>query len=252
MGARGDPRARLQRGPDQGGLRGPRPSCEGRRRSPNPVRQLRTLKWGLVPSWAKTPEGGARMINARAETVHEKPSYRRAFAAPALHHARRRLLRVGHRRPASASWRSRARRSGRASSRTSSRPPTARSSRWPGCTSSGATARCPTSTRCAWWVTCSVITTEAETTPLARRPRRRAALARRHPPPDAADAHAGPLGRLAGPGPHRRRRPAVAARAAAGGADAGLPGRRTAVSNVRNNGPELLEELEGPEEEHTF
>ena len=40
-----------------------------------------TLKWGLVPSWAKTPEGGARMINARAETVHEKPSFRRAFAA---------------------------------------------------------------------------------------------------------------------------------------------------------------------------
>lgn len=49
--------------------------------SPKPVRQLRRLRWGLVPSWAKTPEGGARMINARAETVHEKPSYRRAFAA---------------------------------------------------------------------------------------------------------------------------------------------------------------------------
>lgn len=48
---------------------------------PAPVRQLHRLKWGLVPSWAKTPEGGARMINARAETVHEKPSYRRAFAA---------------------------------------------------------------------------------------------------------------------------------------------------------------------------
>ncbi|CAM5599929.1 hypothetical protein SFUMM280S_08219 [Streptomyces fumanus] len=47
---------------------------------PAPVRQLRKLKWGLVPSWAKTPEGAARMINARAETVHEKPSYRRAFA----------------------------------------------------------------------------------------------------------------------------------------------------------------------------
>ncbi|NEE46913.1 SOS response-associated peptidase, partial [Streptomyces sp. SID8455] len=45
-----------------------------------PVRQLRALKWGLVPSWSKTPEGAARMINARAETVHEKPSFRRAFA----------------------------------------------------------------------------------------------------------------------------------------------------------------------------
>lgn len=44
-----------------------------------PVRQLRALRWGLVPSWAKSPEGAAKMINARAETVHEKPSFRRAF-----------------------------------------------------------------------------------------------------------------------------------------------------------------------------
>ncbi|GGV12813.1 DUF159 family protein [Actinomadura cremea] len=44
------------------------------------VRQLRTVRWGLVPSWAKDPAIGSRMINARAETVHEKPSYRRAFA----------------------------------------------------------------------------------------------------------------------------------------------------------------------------
>jgi len=45
-----------------------------------PVRQLRTLRWGLVPFWAKDPSIGNRMINARAETVHEKPSFRRAFA----------------------------------------------------------------------------------------------------------------------------------------------------------------------------
>ncbi|OLT18228.1 hypothetical protein BJF79_17340 [Actinomadura sp. CNU-125] len=45
-----------------------------------PVRQLRTARWGLVPPWAKDPAIGNRMINARAETVHEKPSYRRAFA----------------------------------------------------------------------------------------------------------------------------------------------------------------------------
>ncbi|MEU6979375.1 MULTISPECIES: SOS response-associated peptidase [unclassified Streptomyces] len=43
-------------------------------------RELRALKWGLVPSWAKDPRSGARMINARVETVHEKPAYRRAFA----------------------------------------------------------------------------------------------------------------------------------------------------------------------------
>jgi putative SOS response-associated peptidase YedK len=43
-------------------------------------RQLRPLKWGLVPSWAKDPAIGPKMINARMETVHEKPAYRRAFA----------------------------------------------------------------------------------------------------------------------------------------------------------------------------
>ncbi|MEO3887364.1 SOS response-associated peptidase [Nonomuraea sp. B5E05] len=44
------------------------------------VRQLRILKWGLVPAWAKDPSIGSRLINARAETLAEKPSYRRAFA----------------------------------------------------------------------------------------------------------------------------------------------------------------------------
>ncbi|MFI9248262.1 SOS response-associated peptidase [Streptomyces sp. NPDC053086] len=44
-----------------------------------PVRELRPLRWGLVPSWAKELKIGARMINARVETVHEKPAFRRAF-----------------------------------------------------------------------------------------------------------------------------------------------------------------------------
>ncbi len=44
-----------------------------------PERQLRVLKWGLVPFWAKDPKVGSRMINARMETVAEKPAYRRAF-----------------------------------------------------------------------------------------------------------------------------------------------------------------------------
>ena len=44
-------------------------------------RQLRVLRWGLVPSWAKDPSIGNRMINARMETVAEKPAYRRAFAS---------------------------------------------------------------------------------------------------------------------------------------------------------------------------
>jgi putative SOS response-associated peptidase YedK len=46
-----------------------------------PQRQLRVLTWGLVPSWAKDPSIGNRMINARMETVAEKPAFRRAFAS---------------------------------------------------------------------------------------------------------------------------------------------------------------------------
>lgn len=45
-----------------------------------PRRQLRSLRWGLVPSWAKDPSVGSRMINARMETVAEKPAFKRAFA----------------------------------------------------------------------------------------------------------------------------------------------------------------------------
>lgn len=46
-----------------------------------PERQLRTVSWGLVPFWAKDPAIGNKMINARMETVHEKPAFRRAFAS---------------------------------------------------------------------------------------------------------------------------------------------------------------------------
>jgi len=45
----------------------------------NEERELVMLRWGLVPFWAKDPSIGNRMINARAETVAEKPSYRAAF-----------------------------------------------------------------------------------------------------------------------------------------------------------------------------
>ncbi|NED97233.1 SOS response-associated peptidase [Phytoactinopolyspora alkaliphila] len=46
-----------------------------------PRRRLTTVRWGLVPSWAKDPSIGNRLINARVETAAEKPAFRRAFAA---------------------------------------------------------------------------------------------------------------------------------------------------------------------------
>ena len=43
------------------------------------ARVLAKLRWGLVPAWAKDVKMGARMINARAETVHQRPAFRAAF-----------------------------------------------------------------------------------------------------------------------------------------------------------------------------
>ena len=42
-------------------------------------RILTTMRWGLLPSWTKDPKKGPPLINARAETVAEKPSFRSAF-----------------------------------------------------------------------------------------------------------------------------------------------------------------------------
>jgi putative SOS response-associated peptidase YedK len=42
-------------------------------------RELAMLRWGLVPFWAKDPSVGSRLINARSETVTEKPAFREAF-----------------------------------------------------------------------------------------------------------------------------------------------------------------------------
>ncbi|MFD3721341.1 SOS response-associated peptidase [Streptomyces sp. NPDC058674] len=217
---------------------------------PRPVRQLRVLTWGLVPSWAEDPDGAARMINARAETLHEKPSFRRAFAqrrciVPAdgyyewvTAHDERQLEVEGRRKrarkqpyfvlPADGSvlamagiyefWRD-----------------------------PGLPAEHPR----AWWATCSVITTEAETGPLGAAPAEGpASLADIHPrmplvlPPDRWDAWLDPArtdadelrGLLAPPPGGLMRAYPVA----------------TAVSNVRNNGPELLAELAAPEEATLF
>ncbi|MCX5385551.1 SOS response-associated peptidase [Streptomyces sp. NBC_00083] len=215
-----------------------------------PVRQLRTLKWGLVPAWAKSPEGAARMINARAETVHEKPSFKKAFASrrciiPADGYyewvtgtGERELEVEGKKKrprkqpyfvtPADGSvfamaglyefWRDRT---------------------------------LPDDHPSAWWVTCSVLTTEAETGPLGVAPAEGpSSLADIHPRMplmltrdrwsswlDPARQDIEEIRGLLAPPP--------------GGLMRAYP-VPTAVSNVRNNGPELLTELEGPEEGTLF
>ena len=40
---------------------------------------LKYFRWGLIPSWAKEPSIGSKLINARAETLTEKPSFKNAF-----------------------------------------------------------------------------------------------------------------------------------------------------------------------------
>lgn len=215
-----------------------------------PVRQLRTLTWGLVPSWAKSPEGGARMINARAETVHEKPAYRRAFAA------RRCILPAdgyyewvtapGERKLEEEGRRKRARKQPYFVT-----PADGSVFAMAGLYEFWRDPGLPADHPGGWWVTCSVITTEAETAPLAVAPAEGPrALADIHPrmplmlPEERWDAWLDPARTdveglrelLAAP-------PEGVMRAYP------VP---TAVSNVRNNGPGLLSELEGPEEGTLF
>lgn len=47
----------------------------------NATREVSMLRWGLVPSWAADASRAARLINARSETVADKPSYRDAYGA---------------------------------------------------------------------------------------------------------------------------------------------------------------------------
>src|SRR5215472_15485192 len=68
---------RSQREPGEGG--GPEAGA-GPGGADDVARELRVVRWGLVPFWAKDPSIGSRMINARVETVDSKPAFRRAFA----------------------------------------------------------------------------------------------------------------------------------------------------------------------------
>jgi putative SOS response-associated peptidase YedK len=56
-------------------------SAEGVADPSRTERSVRVMRWGLVPSWAKDPSIGSRLINARSETAADKPAYRAALAA---------------------------------------------------------------------------------------------------------------------------------------------------------------------------
>ena len=58
----------------------PSPYVAAPTRRNGPHRALGTFRWGLVPSWAKDPSVGSRMINARAEGIATKPAFRTALA----------------------------------------------------------------------------------------------------------------------------------------------------------------------------
>jgi putative SOS response-associated peptidase YedK len=57
----------------------PTTACLVLRRAADGSRRFDMLRWGLVPSWARDTSGASRMINARGETVAEKPAYRDAL-----------------------------------------------------------------------------------------------------------------------------------------------------------------------------
>ena len=72
---------RMPRVPDDDGADEGAAADGDARSAPEAVRYLRGLTWGLVPSWSKDRSTGARMINARAESLFEKPAFRRAVVA---------------------------------------------------------------------------------------------------------------------------------------------------------------------------
>jgi putative SOS response-associated peptidase YedK len=219
---------------------------------PEPVRQLRALRWGLVPSWAQSPASAARMINARAETVHEKPAYRRPFAA------RRCLV------PADGYYEWMTGRQERAEEEKGKRkrprkqpyfvtPADGSVMAMAGLYEFWRDPGLPSDHPRAWWATCTIVTTEAETTPLAGGSAGEdgpGCLADIHPrmplalPPERWDAWLDPARTdpeairplLAPPPPGTFRAYPVT----------------TDVSDVRNNGPELVRELPGPERAALF
>lgn len=190
-------------------------------------RQLRALRWGLVPFWAKSLDTGAKMINARVETVHEKPAYRRAFAK------RRCLL------PADGfyEW------------RTVPATGTAKARKQPYFISPADgevmamaglyefwrdPAVADDEDPAAWWTTCAVITTEATDTAGRIHPRMPLALS-----PADYEAWLDPA--------HQDPDELRALLNAPAHGDLDVRAVTTAVNSVRNNGPQLLDDAPAPD-----
>lgn len=68
-------------GHEDGSVRGGDAGRPGSGSAPGVTRSLRLARWGLVPSWAKDPSVGTRMINTRAETLLEKRTFAKPLAA---------------------------------------------------------------------------------------------------------------------------------------------------------------------------
>ena len=215
----GAARARLQRRADQAGVRGrlrPAPRTD--------PAACAVLRWGLVPFWAKDPQIGNRMINARMETVAEKPAFRQAFAK------RRCLLPAdGYFEWYATDQPGQGRQAAQAA--VLHPPRDGACWRWPGSTRSGATRAAPRTTRRA----------SCGPAPCSR-PSAEDALGHIHDRmPMLVEPR--PLGGWLDPDRRRRRRPRASCWSPR------RPGRleaypvSTAVNNVRNNGPELLEPL---------
>jgi putative SOS response-associated peptidase YedK len=215
-------------------------------RDARPVRQLRTLTWGLVPGWAQSPDMGAKMINARAETVHEKPAYRRPFAS------RRCLLPAdGYYEWATAKGELQLEQEGvRKRPRKQPyfvTPADGSVMAMAGLYEFWRDSTLPDDHPRAWWTTCTVVTTEAETAPLAGPtgedgPKSLADIHPRMPVmlmPERWNAWLNPA-----------RRPQEELRALL---EPPPPGTMRAypvstdVSNVRKNSPDLVREWTGPE-----
>ncbi|MEU6809942.1 SOS response-associated peptidase [Streptomyces sp. NPDC046831] len=185
-------------------------------------RQLRPVRWGLVPSWAKDVRIGSRLINARVETLHEKPAFRGAFA-------RRRCL-----LPADGfyEWQQ-ARTEGAGRTRKQPYFIHPEDDRVMALAGLYEYWRDPRVARdddpAAWLITCTIVTTEATDAAGRVHPRMPLALS-----PDHYDAWLDP----------HHEDPAALRALLTQPADGHLDARPVspAVNNVRNNGPQLLEE----------